>query len=555
MLFTDHKQLVDMMAKAGGSWSALQARHLATVSEFTTDVRHIEGKTNVVADTLSRAPIDTVTIGIDYQEMATDQASDPEARTMRMANTSLKLRDILTGRNGTTLLCDTTLKQPNPWVPEKWRRTVFNAVHSLAHPGVRATNRLISSRFVWTGMSKQIKEWVRCCQQCQTSKIQLHTKAPSERIPVQDARFEVVHIDLVGPLPQSQGKTHVLTVVDRFSPWPEVFPLSSTDTETVARALLSGWVARYGVPREIVSDRGPQFTSQIWSTMAQMQGAKAHTTTAYHPQANGLVERLHQQLKASLTARLRDDGWVDQLPWVLLRTAVKEDMAASPAKLLCGTSLRLPGKFREPASDLSDVTPFLFNLRKAIRDLKPVPTSTHRPEVEPRVPKDLTTCRLVFVRRDGHRKPLTPRYDGPYEVINRGAKYFKVRLGKITDNISVDHLKPAHIEEGTAPGQPKQQGRPPGPNPTSRRPSPMSDGTGSSTTGEQGTTGTTTTTISGRTSRRPTRYISTTLGGPCSGTPKQDFEYQISIATSGGESESELKARPILAGEIPAQKL
>ena len=172
-------------------------------------------------------------------------------------------------------------------MPEKWRRAVFNIVHGLAHPlgNVREWGvQLISTRLVWPGLSKQVKEWARCCNQCQWAKVHLHTRVPVERIPVPDARFEIIHVDLVGPLPQSRGHTHVLTLVDRFSRWQEALPLANTDTEAVARVLLSGWVARYGVPKDIVSDRGPQFTSLVWSSMARMLGSHAHTTTAYHPQ-------------------------------------------------------------------------------------------------------------------------------------------------------------------------------------------------------------------------------------------------------------------------------
>ena len=89
------------------------------------------------------------------------------------------------------------------------------------------------------------------------------------KIEVPQDRFETIHMDLVGPLPQSQGFTHLLTVVDRFIRWPEAIALQSTDTVTVARALMHNWVSRFGVPQGLVSDRGSQFTSQIWTTMAK----------------------------------------------------------------------------------------------------------------------------------------------------------------------------------------------------------------------------------------------------------------------------------------------
>ena len=84
----------------------------------------------------------------------------------------------------------------------------------------------------------------------------------------------------------------------------------------------------------MTSDRGSQFTSELWSSMCKLLGAKLHPTTAYHPQANGLIERFHRNLKASLKARLIGPNWMDELPWVLLgtRTTPKEDLNTSSAE-------------------------------------------------------------------------------------------------------------------------------------------------------------------------------------------------------------------------------
>ena len=151
-----------------------------------------------------------------------------------------------------------------------------------------------------------------------SSKIHRHTKAPLARIPEPQSRFDHIHMDLVGPLPPSQGFTHLFTIVDRFTRWPEAIPLTSTDTKSCARALLSHWIARFGLPQHITSDRGPQFTSQLWSSMSELYGSKVQQTTAYHPQAYGLVERFHRHLKSSLKTRLKDANWSDELPWVCL---------------------------------------------------------------------------------------------------------------------------------------------------------------------------------------------------------------------------------------------
>ena len=103
---------------------------------------------------------------------------------------------------------------------------------------------------------------------------------------------------------------------------------------------MSTWVARFGVPSLITSDRGAQFTSQLWAEMSELLGVKLSVTTAYHPQANGLVERFHRRLKEALKARLQGPDWSDHLPWVLLglRTEPKEDLGASTVELVYGVS-------------------------------------------------------------------------------------------------------------------------------------------------------------------------------------------------------------------------
>ena len=82
------------------------------------------------------------------------------------------------------------------------------------------------------------------------NQVQSHIRAPLEKFVVPHRRFDHIHIDLVGPLPPSQGCTHLLTVVDRFTRWPEAIPLSATDALTCANALVAHWIARFGVPMD-----------------------------------------------------------------------------------------------------------------------------------------------------------------------------------------------------------------------------------------------------------------------------------------------------------------
>ena len=87
----------------------------------------------------------------------------------------------------------------------------------------------------------------------------------------------------MGPLPESEGHCYLLTVIDRYSRWIEAIPLTSITAQACAKALLRHWVARFGTPASIVTDRGRQFTSQLWSELSLLLGFSHRQTTSYHP--------------------------------------------------------------------------------------------------------------------------------------------------------------------------------------------------------------------------------------------------------------------------------
>ena len=463
--YTDHKPLTFAFAKVTEPWSPRQQRHLAAISEFTTDIRHVAGKDNCVADALSRSVINAITteLDIDYSAMAAAQANDPEIIAYRTAVSGLILEDIPFGPAGTTLLCDTSTGIARPIVPASWRRRVFEAVHNLSHPSIRATRTLVASKFVWHGLQKQVGAWAKACVACQTAKIHRHVKAPLDIFKVPQRRFDHINVDLVGPLPSCQGFTYLFTIVDRFTRWPEAIPLADISSLTCARALVSQWIARFGIPSEISSDRGTQFTSDLWGSVTKLLGVRHSKTTAYHPQANGLVERFHRHMKAALRTRLTGPNWIDELPWVLLgiRTAPKEDLGTSSAELVFGEPLTVPGDFIPASSTVPQPSAFLPALRNKVGTLAPVPTSQHGSHAAS-VPHNLHQCAYVFIRRDNHRTALQHPYQGPYKVICPGEKVFIIDIGGKAEKVSIDRLKPAHLDldQPVRVANPKQRGRP-----------------------------------------------------------------------------------------------
>ena len=461
--FTDHKPLTFAMSKASEPWSARQQRHLCYISEFTTDIQHIAGKDNVVADALSRVSLSALQEGIDYVDLAQAQAADSEIQSLRKTSTTLLVKEVPIPNSRHPLLCDVSTGTPRPVVPCTWQRKVFDVIHSLAHPGIRATRRLVSRKFVWKSLQKMVGEWTRTCIPCQQAKIHRHSKAPLADFPVSTRRFDHIHVDLVGPLPPSRGYTHLLTVIDRYTRWPEAIPLKDTSAISCAQALIGNWISRLGIPQHITSDRGAQFTSQLWSSISQLLGTELHHTTAYHPQANGMVERVHRTLKNALRASLTNLNWVDKLPWVLLgiRTTPSAELDTSPAELVYGAPLTVPGDIPRQNPDHLSCSDFLQRLRTTVQDFHAVPASRHR-DIRASVPTTLGESGYVFVRRDFIKPTLQRPHEGPYKVLESGPKFYKLDYGGRCELVSVDRLKSAHVDKDNPPevAQPRLRGRP-----------------------------------------------------------------------------------------------
>ena len=446
-VYTDHKPLTTIFVNNKSSYSPRQLRHLDLISQFTTDIRYIRGEDNSTADALSRNICATSTTLIDYAAIAADQASDAELQQLQ-ENAALSMKRIQLPGTQVHLYADTSTDTLRPYLPKKHRYPLFRQLHDLSHPGIRATQQMMTSRFIWNGINKDVREWTRTCVQCQASKVTRHTRSPPGTFTPVSSRFDHVHVDLVGPLPHSNGYRYILTCVDRFTRWPEATPLTDISTDTVARAFITSWVSRFGVPLSLTSDRGSQFESSVWNKVMTLLGIRRFRTASYHPQANATVERFHRQLKASLmaTGQPREE-WYAALPLVLLgiRASLKQDLHHSSAELVYGTTLRLPGELlcSPPDSTRCSTQDFSTSLQQYMANLQPVQPRTHPTKTF--VSQDLEDCSHVFVRVDSVKRPLQQPYEGPFEVLRRTRKNITINKNGASQVIAIDRTKPAYL--------------------------------------------------------------------------------------------------------------
>lgn len=197
-------------------------------------------------------------------------------------------------------------------------------------------------------MGADIRAHCRSCDKCQRFSQRGRVRpVPLQPMPFVTEPFPRVAIDLVGSLSlsSSEGHKYILTLIDFSTGFPEVLPLKDIDSISVAEALLTIF-SRVGIPREILSDHGTQFTSAMMYELPRLLGLKPIFTTPYHPSSDGRIERLHGPLKAIL-GKLCSEKPREWHRYVIptlfaLREIPSDTTGLSPFELLCGRSIRGP---------------------------------------------------------------------------------------------------------------------------------------------------------------------------------------------------------------------
>ena len=236
-------------------------------------------------------------------------------------------------------------------VPLVCRNIVLKTAHDLpiaGHFSHRKTEIKVCKKFWWPGVSSDIRRYCRSCDQCQKTSARGRTrKVAMKSMPIISVPFERVAVDLVGPLspPSNSGHRYILTLIDYASSFLEAVPMKEITSISIAEALVSVF-SRVGIPREIISDRGTQFTSELMGEIHKLIGIKPIFTTPYHPMMNGKLERQHAVLKSVLKKLCSEKPkeWDRYLIPTLfaMREIPSDTTGLSPFELVYGRQVRGP---------------------------------------------------------------------------------------------------------------------------------------------------------------------------------------------------------------------
>ena len=235
-------------------------------------------------------------------------------------------------------------------IPKIYQEEIIKHQHDspfAGHLGINKTYSKIKSYFYWNQCLRDVDNYIRTCPKCQTMKSKPNRNIPIHAMPIPSYPFEMIAVDFKGPINTSDPNKYILVFIDYFTRWAITIPTSSTTSEVIANALIEHVITKFGAPKKLLSDRGTNFLSNLMQEVYKWFSIKKLNTTAYHPEANGLVERFNQTILNILNTLCdyEKEHWSSYLAaatWAY-NTSMQEALKESPYVVLYGRPPHLIG--------------------------------------------------------------------------------------------------------------------------------------------------------------------------------------------------------------------
>ena len=454
-IYTDHKSLKYLPSQR--ELNLRQRRWMELIKDYDCVIDYHPGKANVVADALSRKTVQTLRAlnanlslsddGTVVAELVArpnllNRVLEAQKKDEKISAIIDQIRDgketeFTVNENG--VLC----YKARVCVPDddELRKAILEEAHSgsfAIHPGSTKMYQDLKMSFWWSGMKRDVSEFVTKCLVCQ--RVKAEHQVPSgllQPIRIPEWKWDRITIDFVVGLPVT-GRKHdsVWVVVDRLTKSAHFLPVRTDySLDKLAELYIKEVVRLHGILVSIISDRDPRFTSRFWGKLQEAMGTRLNFSTAFHPQTEGQSERVIQILEDMLRSCAIDyeGSWDRHIPLVefVYNNSFQSSIGMAPYEALYGRKCRTPLCWTE-LSERKVIGPDLIRETeekvKMIREKLKVATDRQksytdmkrkdiRYEVGEKVFLKVSPWKKVM--RFGKKGKLSPRFIGPYEVIEK----------------------------------------------------------------------------------------------------------------------------------------